>query len=250
LTFATQRVAGHGIIAAGLGDMAYLFATIAGLIGAAAGWAGGNALQPLITEYRALLPDIDIIRSAIDTLNPEMIGAAVGLLVAASLTLRIYGGHRTLPALAWRSLAVALAVALFGGATLRVGAVVVDQFGMNADIPSVAFEIRLPTGAALSKNDIQIELQTDKNQTIASALELVRDGEAPFVRGSVPILFRTADRMIVLSLPNEPVRLFKLRLSENPARHGEFGPWQAAELAGVGNGRRDTANIAIRYRVY
>jgi hypothetical protein len=229
--------------------MAYVFATIAGLLGAAVGWAAGDAVAPFIAQYRALLPDIEILRRAVDALNPEAIGAGAGLLIAACLTLRIYGGHRTLPALAWRSLAVVTAVVVFGGATLRVGAVVVDQFGMNAGAPSVAFEIRLPAGAAPSKNDIQIELQTDKNQTIASAIEVARDGDGPVVRGSVPILFRTADRMIVLSLPNEPVRLFKLRLSDNPARQGEFGPWQAAELAGA-QGRRDAANIAIRYRVY
>lgn len=229
--------------------MAYLFAIIAGLLGAAVGWAAGGALEPAIAEYRSLLPNIELLRHAVDALNPEAIGAGAGLLVAACLTLRIYGGYRTLPALAWRSLAVVTTVVAFGTATLRVGAVVVDQFGMNAGSPSVAFEIRLPASAPPNKTDIQIELQTDKNQTIVSAIDIAREGEGTLMRGSVPILFRTADRTIMLSLPGEPVRLFKLRLSETPARHGDFGPWQPAELASA-QGQRDTANVAIRYRVF
>jgi len=230
--------------------MAYVFAIVAGLLGAAAGWVAGDTFEPLIAEYRAMLPNIEILRRAVDALNPEPICAGLGLLLAASLTLRFYGGFRTLPALAWRSLAVVTAVVVFGGATLRVGAVVVDHFGMNAGAPAVAFEIRLPTGTAPATRDVQIELQTDKNQTIVTDVELTRDGDGPLLRGSVPILFRTTDRMIVLSLPNEPVRLFKLRLSETPARHGDFGPWQPADLAGVAPGKRDAANIAIRYRVF
>jgi hypothetical protein len=230
--------------------MAYLIAAIAAIVGAAAGWVGGNAVEPLIAEYRVLLPDFEFIRRAIDALNPEMIGACAGLLIAASLAFRIYGGHRTLPALAWRSLAVGVAVVLFGGATMRVGAVVSDQFGMNAGAPAVAFEIRLPKGSSVARNDVQIELQTDKNQTIASAIEFARDSDGPLLRGSVPILFRTTDRVIVQSLPNEPVRLFKLRLSENPARHGDFGPWQPAEVAGGQAAARRADTIAIRYRVF
>jgi hypothetical protein len=232
--------------------MAYLIAIVAGVVGAAAGWAVGGALEPVIAEYRTMLPNIDILRRAVDTLNPEMIGAGTGLLLPALLTFRLYGGHRTVPALAWRSLVVAAAIVGFGAATLRVGAVVFDQFGMNADAPQVAFEIRLPPGAKPPANpaDIQIEFQTDKNQMIVATPEVARDGERAVMRGNVPILFRTKERMIVLSLPGEPVRTFKLRLSEAPARHGDFGPWQEAELAGGAQQRRDLADIAIRYRVF
>lgn len=229
--------------------MAFLIAIVAGLLGAAVGWAVGGSLEPLIAQYRVLLPDFEFLRRAFDAINPSAIGAGAGLLLGTGLTLRFYGGHRTFRALVWRSAAVIAAVVVFGGATLRVGAVVVDQFGMNAGAPAVAFEIRLPNGATLARHDVQIELQTDKNQTIATDIDVTRDADGPMLRGTVPILFRTADRMIVLSLPGEPVRLFKLRLSDNPARQGEFGPWQPAELAGAA-GKRDGANIAIRYRVF
>jgi hypothetical protein len=230
--------------------MAFLIAIVAGLIGAAAGWAAGNALESVTADVRAMLPDIDLLRRAVDVINPQVIGIGAGLLIPAWLTFRLYGGHRTVPALAWRSLVVVAAVVGFGAATLRVGAVVFDQFGMNAGAPQVAFEIRLPPGAKPPANpaDLQIEFQTDKNQMIVSAPDVLREGERMVLRGSVPILFRTKERIIVLSLPGEPVRMFKLRLSEAPARHGNFGPWQEAELAG--RTQRDLADIAIRYRVY
>src|SRR5262249_7615180 len=133
------------------GVMAYLFAMFAGLIGAAAGWAAGDALEPTIAAYRALLPDVEILHRVASSLNPEVIGASAGLLIPACLTLPFYGGHCPLPALAWRSIAVVTAVVVFSAATLRVGAVVIDQFGMNAGAPTVAFEIRLPAIAAPSK---------------------------------------------------------------------------------------------------
>src|SRR3954447_17367454 len=88
-------------LAARVGVMAYLIATIAAIVGAATGWIAGNAADPLIAEYRGLLPDFEFVRRAVDALNLEMIGACAGLLIAASLAFRIYGGHRTLPALAW-----------------------------------------------------------------------------------------------------------------------------------------------------
>lgn len=230
--------------------MAYLIAIVAGLAGAAVGWSAGHAVAPLITEYRTLLPDIELLRRAVGALNPPLIGAGAGLLLGAWLTFRLYAGHRSVGALAWRSVTVAAVVIAFSAGSLRVGAMVFDQFGMNAGAPHVAFEIRLPPGVAAPSNpaDIQIELQTDKNQLIVNSHEVLRDGDRMVLHGSVPILFRTKERMIVLSLPGEPVRGFKLRLSETPARHGAFGPWQEAEL--IGMSRRDAADIAIRYRVF
>ncbi len=232
--------------------MAYLVAIVAGLIGAAAGWIAGHALQPTISEYAALLPDIPAFGRGARGVDPETIGAVIGVLIPAGLALRFYGGYRTVPALAWRSLVVVTAVAAFGTATLRVGAVVFDQFGMNAGAPSVAFEIRLPAGLEPSRADVQIELQTDRNQMIASPIEIARESDHALLRGAVPILFRTTQRMIVLSLPGEPVRVFKLRLSESPSRHGDFGPWQEAELAAAAaqRPRRDAGDVAIRYRVF
>ena len=46
--------------------MAYLFAIIAGLLGAIIGWAAGGALEPVIAGYRSMLPNIEIFHRAVD----------------------------------------------------------------------------------------------------------------------------------------------------------------------------------------
>src|SRR3954468_11563383 len=236
--------------------MTYLIAIIAGIIGAVAGWYAGDAAVPSLVDSMALLPDIGQIKSMIDPGVAREVAASVGLLIAVWLALRIYAGHRTFRALAWRGLAVILAVVTLTVGTARVGAVVFDQFGMNAGALSVAFEIKLPVTAAMPQRpaDVQVELSTDKNQTIAMVSEIARERDVAIVHGTVPILFKTAQREILLSLPGEPVRTFRLRLLASPMKNAEFGPWQGADAADGGpttSGRngKTVDEVAIRYRV-
>jgi hypothetical protein len=122
----------------------------------------------------------------------------------------------------------------------------------------VEFEIRLPDGAALavSAGTTQIELHTDKNQTLAKlreGLASTEDGRT-VLRGSVPLDFRTTDRIVVLNLPGQPQRLFKLRLAASPSHSDQFGPWHLADRVTATSGNepvRGAPNdaFAIRYRV-
>ena len=73
------------------------------------------------------------------------------------------------------------------------------------------------------------------------------------LRGSVPLDFRTTDRFVVLNLPGQPQRLFKLRLAASPSHSDQFGPWHLADRVAptakepVCNAPNDA--FAIRYRV-
>jgi hypothetical protein len=74
------------------------------------------------------------------------------------------------------------------------------------------------------------------------------------LRGSVPLDFRTTDRIVVLNLPGQPQRLFKLRLAESPSRSDRFGPWHLADRVTpltANEPVRGAPNdaFAIRYRV-
>jgi hypothetical protein len=128
-----------------------------------------------------------------------------------------------------------------------------DHLGLNAGARSIEFEIRLPPviAAGSSKREAQVELHTDVNQAIAQ-LRSGEDGRA-ILKGSVPIEFRTAQRMLVLSMPGQPQRQFKIRLAANPSRSAEFSPWHRVDFIANADGDRERPmlgdNFAIRYRV-
>ena len=90
--------------------------------------------------------------------------------------------------------------------------------GINPTKPAVEFEIRLPKAALSGVADSQVELHTDRNQTLAQmqgALASDDDGRS-VLRGSVPLDYRTTDRVVVLNLPGQAQCEFKLRLPANP----------------------------------
>ncbi|MGY4352722.1 hypothetical protein ACVWXM_009215 [Bradyrhizobium sp. GM7.3] len=104
--------------------------------------------------------------------------------------------------------------------------------------PAVEFEIRMPKETLAAASDTQIELHTDRNQTLA-LVEGVRelgDGRS-VLRGAVPLNHRTADRVLVVNLPGKGTFEFRLRLPAEPHRSEQsgaqfgpqFGPWHLAD---------------------
>jgi len=143
-----------------------------------------------------------------------------------------------------------------GGYSLRNAAL--NHLGLMSRAPAVEFEIRLPGAAANAdlKREAQVELLTDQNQTLAridGGLRATEDGRA-VLRGSVPLTFRTSDRMVVLNLPGQSQRTFKLRLPPSPSPSDDFGPWHMVDRV-VSGTATETARgtpddtFAIRYRV-
>jgi hypothetical protein len=68
----------------------------------------------------------------------------------------------------------------------------------------------------------------------------------------VTLDYRTTDRIVVLHLPGQPQRLFKLRLAANPGHCDQFGPWHLVDRV-ASPGREPVRELndafAIRYRV-
>ena len=100
--------------------------------------------------------------------------------------------------------------------------------------------------------DTQIELHTDRNQTLAlvEGLHDLPDGRA-VLRGAVALNHRTADRVLVVNLPGKGTFEFRLRLPAEPHRSEQFGPWHLADriaspLAGP---VAPQDGYTIRYRV-
>ena len=186
-------------------------------------------------------------------------GVAAALAVAILLSVYFRTGYRSGRDVIRHSVAAALvlAFALIGFVAYDMRQAALAYLGINPARPAIEFEIRLPRSALTAIADTQIELRTDRNQTLAKlqdTLELT-DGRS-VLRGSVDLKYRTIDRVVVLNLPGQPQREFKLRLSASPSHSLQFSPWHLADrvnasinISNSATNSRPNDDYAIRYRV-
>jgi hypothetical protein len=185
-------------------------------------------------------------------LTSALAGLAAALAVAISLT--VY--FRSVRDIVRHGLAAAAVFGLLAFVAYDMRHATLAYLGMNPSKPAVEFEIRLPKTAASAMADSQVELHTDQNQTLAQvqgALPSADDGLS-VLRGSVPLDFRTRDRVMILDLPGQAQIEFKLRLAADPSHSDQFGPWHLADRISspktgeaIRPGPHDA--FAIRYRV-
>jgi hypothetical protein len=183
-------------------------------------------------------------------------GVAAALAVAIMLTVYFRSGHRSGRDIARHGLAATLVFGLLAFVAYDMRHAALAYLGINPSKPAVEFEIRLPMKAVSAVADTQIELHTDRNQTLAqlqNLLALDSDGHS-VIRGSVPLEYRTTDRVVVLNLPGNAQCEFRLRLAASPSHSDQFGPWHLADrVASPTKGEETRAEqndaFAIRYRV-
>jgi hypothetical protein len=234
--------------------MAYVLAIVAGFVGAALGWIASGFTAMAIMQTLGTPLTANALPDTFHVFN--QLGAMAGFLISIGLVLRLSGRAQSMREGAQSSLviAAALAVIFAAGSNLRLSAM--EHLGLNAGARSIEFEIRLPPVIATgsSKREAQVELLTDVNQSIAQLRggEWSDDGRA-ILKGSVPIEFRTTQRVLVLSLPGQPQRQFKIRLAANPSRTAEYSPWHLVDFVANLRGDREPPAVddsfAIRYRV-
>ncbi|PJG55463.1 acriflavin resistance protein [Bradyrhizobium forestalis] len=183
-------------------------------------------------------------------------GIAAALAVALAMTVYFRLSYRMIY-VNWRDvarhgLATLAALALFAFAAYDMRHAALAYLGLNPSKPAVEFEIRMPREMLTAVTDSQIELHTDRNQTLAlvDGGRDLSDGRA-VLRGAVVLNHRTADRVLVVSLPGKGTFEFRLRLPAEPHRSDQFGPWHLADriaspLAGP---VAPQDGYTIRYRV-
>jgi hypothetical protein len=189
-------------------------------------------------------------------LTSGLAGIAAALAVAIALTVYFRSRYRSGRDMLRHGLAAAAVLALLAFVASDMRHAALAYLGINPAKPAVEFEIRLPIAALSSIAGSQIELHTDRNQTLAQ-LQGAPAAEADglgVLRGSVPLDYRTTDRVVILNLPGLASCEFKLRLAANPSRSDTFGPWHLADRVAFPNGREETRSqqndaFAIRYRV-
>jgi hypothetical protein len=182
-------------------------------------------------------------------------GVAAALAVAIILTVYFRSRYRSAHDIFRHGLAAVAAFGLVAFVADDMRHAALAYLGINPSKPSVEFEIRLPKAAAADVAGTQIELHTDRNQTLAQVGALASDDDGHSVlRGSVALEFRTTDRVVILNLPGQAQHLFKLRLAASPTHSDQFGPWHLADRVaspGMTEPARAEPNdtYAIRYRV-
>jgi hypothetical protein len=222
---------------------AKLFSGLAETMGALGAWA--SALPAGLEERLGLLA-------------PVVAGAAAALAVAIAMAVYFRSGYRSSRDILRHSFATIVVIGLLAFAAYDMRHAAFDFLGINPAKPAVEFEIRLPkaTEFAAIPTDTQVELHTDKNQTLArldQRFASTDDGRS-ILKGWVALDFRTTDRVVVLNLPGQTQRLFKLRLAASPTSSQQFSPWHLADQVASAS-RTDPARgapndvFAIRYRV-
>jgi hypothetical protein len=193
---------------------------------------------------------------ALGMLMSGLAGVATALAVAIVLTVYFRSGYRTRRDVVRHGLAATLALALLAFVASDMRHAALAYLGINPAKPAVEFEIRLPKTALSAVTGSQIELHTDRNQTLAQVQDaLVPDNDGRSVlRGSVALDYRTTDRVVILNLPGQTQCEFRLRLAANPTHSDQFGPWHLADRVASPAGGEESRSqqndaFAIRYRV-
>ena len=189
-------------------------------------------------------------------LRSALAGLAAALAIAIMLTVFLRMEERSRRQMIGQGLAATFALGLLAFVVNDMRHATEAYLGFNSTKSAVEFEIRMPDTAVSTVADTQVELRTDRNQALATMLDLLASGGDGrcVLRGSVRLDYHTRDRVVVLNLPGHAQYQFKLRLAPSPSRSDEFGPWHLADR--VANPRLgDAAPIeqhdafAIRYRV-
>jgi hypothetical protein len=178
-------------------------------------------------------------------------GVAAALAVAIMLTVYFRTGYRSRRDVVRHGLATAAVIGLLVFVVSDMRNAALAYLGINPAKPAVEFEIRLPRAALSAVADTQVELHTDRNQTLATVQgALISDDSGRnILRGSVPLDYRTADRVMIVDLPGQAQCEFKLRLAASPSRSGQFGPWHLADRVAAPGVTENKDDFAIRYRV-
>jgi hypothetical protein len=217
--------------------------------------------QPLILFLRGIAESAGLtIDDSPDSWSGVLMSGAAGIAaaLAVAMILMVYfrSGYRTVSDIARHGLAAVVVLGLLAFVAYDLRDAALAYLGINSSKPEVEFEIRLLRAAASAVADTQIELHTDRNQTLAQIERDLAPGDdgRSVLRGSVALEFRTTDRVVILNQPGQPVRQFKLRLAANPSHSDQFGPWHLADRVGSPDAAEPPPNplndaFAIRYRV-
>src|SRR5262249_45586872 len=238
-----------------LSAMRYLGAALAGMAGAVAGWFVSGALAAWIAGLYGM-SDFEGERGMFAFLFVGPIGGLLCMILAIWAVLRIGKGRAPLGATLGRIGLVVAGIAVIVGAGIGLRLLTLDTYSNEAP-PTLEFELRVPASMRLPDREaVRVQLHTDKNvgDSYFSDPWLRTEGDHQVIAGGVELRLKTSSRLLVVTLPDEPTRLFKLGLSRNPASTPACGEWRGPDFVdapGSDRPRAAPANdpVQLRHRV-
>jgi hypothetical protein len=228
----------------------YIGALLAGLVAAVGGYFVTGFTAGWIAGLFGM-SDFEGGRGMFAFLVVGPIGGLVAMIATIWAVLRAGRGRGSLGGVA----GVLAALVAIVGAGIAVRLWTVPTYSNEAP-PSLEFELRFPSAMLPADTDVGVELHTDHN--VGPALVTTPwppvDGGQQVIAGVVSLDFKTTSRLLVVTVPGEPVRLFRLGLSRDPSSTPSLGDWQhAAHLDRGGETQPEKAPaddpVELRYRV-
>lgn len=233
--------------------MIYLLAFLAGIVAAVVGWFVTGAVAVVVAGWYGM-SDFEGGRGMFAFLGVGPIGGLICMLAAIWIVLRVGQGAAPLGRSLAQVAGILGAIALAVGAAIAIRLATLDVY-TNSLPPTLEFEIRVPAVmATVNPSQLSVELHTAKNVGVGSLSDHwqpAEDGKM-MLAGNVEMAFKTSGRFLVLKMPEQPVRLFRLPFSRDPASMPSFGGWTRPRFIDAGEQPVDAPEddpVEARYRV-
>ena len=235
--------------------MTYVLALIAGIVGAAIGWFATAALAGWIAGAMGM-SDFEGQRGMFAFFVVGPLGGLVCMFLSAWLVLRMREGRASVGRTVLHLALVLVGIGLILRAGIWVRLQTLDIYTDSAP-PTLEFDLRVPAAMArVDPPDVRVELHTDKNVgegRLADRWAPV-DGDRAVIAGSVELRLKTVSRLLVVSFPDQPARLFQLPLPRDPPSNPTSSAWQGpTQIAVRGEDAPRAAPagdaVEMRYRV-
>lgn len=234
--------------------MTYLLAALAGVAAAVVGYLISAGLGAWIAGLCGM-SDFEGGRGMFAAFVVGPIGGVASMVAAVWWALRRGRGAAPLGASLGRVALVLTAIAVAVGTAIAIRLATLDTYTNEAP-PTLEFQVRVPGGMPVpDPSTLRIELHTAKN--VGAALLDDRwipvENDRNQLSGSVPLAIKTSSRLLVVPLPDQPTRLFRLALARDPASSA-LGAWQRpdhVDVPGEPQPRPAPADdpVELRYRV-
>ena len=235
--------------------MVYFLAAIAGIVAAAIGWFVTGAVTVWVAGLFGM-SDFEGGRGMFAFLGVAPIGGLVAMVVAAWVVVRIGRGQKSFGNELTRVASVLAGIALLvaGGIWLRLATL--DTYTDTLP-PTLEFELRVSTAMPLpAAAALEVAVHTAKNVDPGTITTAWRSDSAGHyvIGGLVPLSFKTSARVMVVTMPDQPTRLFRLPLSRDPDSTPALGEWQRTDQIDPGREEQPRAAppddpVEVRYRV-
>jgi hypothetical protein len=167
-----------------------------------------------------------------------VVGPVGGLIaMVSSVWLALRWGKGVVP-VGWMLLRTASALAAIAALVVAIIALrlyTLDTY-TNTLPPTLEFEIRIPATLPVpDRSSLRVEVHTDKNVDDGELGEhwSPGDGAHQVIGGRVSLTRKTWSRLLVVSTPGQPTRLFKVSLPRDPQTTPTLSQWRRPDLIAV-----------------